>query len=449
MIKRRAYHQLLDWKKQSKGRTSLMIEGARRVGKSTLAEEFAKNEYRSYLLIDFSKEDQAIRDLFLNKRNDIEAFFSYLDAISDITFFERETLLIFDEIQMLPEARGFLKHLVADGRYDYIATGSLISIKRNVQNIVIPSEVQTLELNSLDFEEFLHALGYAQLADLLSQTITTLEPLPQGLHQKAMEHFREYMIVGGMPQAVSKYIETKDFGQVDSTKRMILDLYRNDIIRYGGEEEGRITAIFDQIPAQLAKKEKKFTISSLGEQARIRRYEEAFFWLRDSKIVNISHNATDPNVGLSLSLDHTSFKCFMADTGLLVTQAFADKESTSHEVYRAILFDRLGINEGMLMENIVAQQLHASGHRLFFYSRARKEDTAATEIDFLIQRMKGLKPRISPIEVKSSKRYKTASLDRFSTSFSKRLGKQYVLHTGNLEIEGERILTPLYLAGWL
>jgi len=449
MIKRTAYQHLLKWKKNG-GKTALMIEGARRVGKSTLVKEFAKNEYTSHILVDFSKAPKEVKDLFLDKRDDIDSFLLYLSSHYDVKLVERDSLLIFDEVQLLPEARGFLKHLVADGRYDYIATGSLISIKENIKDILIPSEESSFELNPLSFAEFLEAIGSEPLAELLPSVLESQNPLPEALHRKAMSLFREYMLVGGMPQAVQAYIETRDFAIADEVKREILSTYQKDIVRYARSERSRVTAIFNQIPSQLSKREKRFVLSHISTNARMRRYEDAFFWLQDAKMVNLSYNATDPNVGLSLNLDYSSLKCFMADTGLLVTQSFSDKIVTPHELYKAILFDRLGINEGMLTENIVAQCLHNSGHNLFFYSRNDRANSAeAIEVDFLVQRQFGSRYKICPIEVKSSKRFKTASLDKFTTKFNKKIGKQYILYTGNLEIVDERVLTPLYLAPWL
>jgi len=450
MLKRKAYRQLLRWKEESRGSSSLLVEGARRVGKTTLVSEFGKNEYRSFLIIDFTNVSAEIKELFETKRENLDSFFLYLSVYYDIKFFERDTLIVFDEVQAFPLARGFLKHLVADGRYDYIATGSLISIKRNIKDILIPSEEESFTLNPLNFEEFLDARGKQALAQLLGSALVNLEPLPDALHRQAMELFREYMLIGGMPQAIVKYLETSDFTAVDREKRKILDLYRKDIMRYAEGYEGKVISIFDEIPSQLSKQEKRFTLASLEKDARMRSYKDAFFWLSDAMLVNLCHNATDPSVGLRLSREHTTFKCYMADTGLLVTQAFKTKSFTPQQLYRAILFDNLGINEGMLMENVVAQSLCASGHQLYFYSRNNRRDGAGPiEIDFLVIGHQGSGIKINPIEVKSGRRYRTNSLDRFEKKFSERLGNAYILHAGNIEAEGRRIRLPLYLTGWL
>jgi len=450
MLRRKAYERLVAWKNQSKGQTSLLLEGARRVGKTTLVKQFAKEQYRSFIFIDFSLASRELIELFESQRGDVDSFLSYLSVYTGTTLYQRDSVIIFDEVQLYPKARGFLKHLVADGRYDYIATGSLISIKRNVESIVIPSEEESFELNPLDFEEFLEALEEHQLAQFLMESATTLKPIPDLIHRKAMRRFREYLLVGGMPQAVKAYVESQDFQEVDKIKRNILQLYRNDIARYAKGYESKVIAIFEEIPAQLSKGEKKFTLSSLGADARMRRYEDAFFWLDDAKIVNTCFNSTDPNVGLGLHKDRLTLKCYMSDTGLLITHAFSDQRTTEQNIYKRILFDKLSINEGMIAENAVAQALHASGHKLYFYSRsnrASREDSM--EIDFLIVRESGQKPKISPLEVKSTKRYATTSLGKFKLKFGSRVGEEVVLHTANLLVEKNRIKLPLYLAAWL
>lgn len=448
MFKRKAYQKLLDWKKEN-GRTALLIEGARRVGKSTLAIEFAKNEYASYLLIDFAQTSREVLDIFKNQRTDIDEFFRYLLTFYGTRLKERDALVIFDEVQRFPIARSFIKHLVADGRYDYLETGSLISIRQNVKDILIPSEEERITLNPLDFEEFCWAVGNPVLPDAIRDSFDSKCPLPDGIHQKASRMWREYLLVGGMPQAVQSYLDTNDFGAVDRIKRGIINLYREDIMKFGESERSHAAAIFDNIPGQLAKHEKKFTLASMGTNARFRDYEGAFFWLRESGMVNICHLCNDPSVGLSLNLEENSLKCYMADTGLLVTYAFADRERTPDEVYRNILFDRLEVNEGMLVENAVAQQLKASGHRLFFYSKSSDIASDRMEIDFLIIREydnAGFKPRVSPIEVKSTKRYGTSSLNKFKTKFAKRAGTEYVLHPRPMRVDEGRMYLPLYMA---
>ena len=449
MLKRKAYQTLLAWKEKRKGSTALLIEGARRVGKSTLVREFGENEYDSCLVIDFFQAPQEVKDYFSNLLFDLDTLFLYLSTFYGVELYERKTLIIFDEVQMCPAARGAIKYLVADGRFDYIETGSLLSIRQNVKGIVLPSEEEVINLNPLDFEEFLWAMGQVQLADLIKDRFNALMPLPDMLHRKALGFLREYMLVGGMPKPVDVYASQRQFEQVDEEKRNILLLYRNDVAKFARGYEFKVTSILDGIPSQLSKHEKKFKLSSISTSARMRSYEEAFFWLADARIANICYAACDPSVGLSLNMNQTALKCYMADTGLLVSLAFADDSHTDENVYRSVLRGDIGINEGMLTENIVAQMLVASGHKLFFYSQSGKtEGNERMEIDFLVKRPyenAAGKPRISPIEVKSPRQYGTSSLDKFKKHFDKKIGNQYVLHPKQVKIEGDRVYLPLYM----
>ena len=449
MFKRKAYDKLLKWK-AGNGKSALLIEGARRVGKSTLAEVFGKEEYAVCVTIDFSVVDDAVKDLFTNYRNDLETFFFYLSTFFEITLAERDTLIIFDEVQFFPTARAFIKQLVADGRYDYIETGSLISIKHNVKDILIPSEEDSLRLNPFDFEEFLWALEKVQLAEAARHSCNKLEPLPEAIHRELMRLFREYLLVGGMPQAVDAYITTSSMEAADVEKRRILKLYKDDISKYTNGHEGRVLQIFNGIPAQLSKPEKRLVLAAIDENGRSRSYRDAFFWLGDAFMVNSCYNSSDPHVGLALNAEGNTRKCYMADTGLLVTHVFADQEQTPNQIYKDILFGNIGLNEGMLVENMVAQALVSSGHRLFFYSSSNREDAQQRmEIDFLITRgyeNAAMKARISPVEVKSSSRYGVKSLDKFKAKFGKRVGTQYVLHPKPLQIQEDRVYLPLYMA---
>ena len=450
MLQRKALEDLIKWKKESKGSTALMIEGARRVGKSTLVEEFAKNWYGTYILIDFAFASPELIDIFESSTHDIDSLLSYLSVFFGASPKEGDTLIVFDEVQFYPKARALLKPLVADGRFDYIATGSLISIKQNTQDILIPSEVETLELNPLDFEEFLLAVDEAPLADFLKDVAKTHEQIPNAIHKKAMKLYREYLLVGGMPQAVVEYQKSKDFHKVDKIKRLILKLYREDITRFAKGYEGKVSAIFDELPSQLSKSEKKFTLASLGKDARTRSYEEAFFWLDDAKIINPCYNSTDPSVGLGLHRDGNTLKCYMADTGLLVTHAFADSDVSDNNLYKEILLGSLSINEGMIAENAIAQALHARGYKLYFYSRydsVNRENNM--EIDFLIVQKSRSKSKVSPIEVKSGTRYKTSSLDKFKRKFSAKIGQEIIFHTGAVSTSHNRVKLPLYLATWI
>lgn len=451
MFRRKAYDLLLKWKRENGGESAMLIEGARRVGKSTLAEEFGKQEYRTHLTIDFSMVDEEFKRAFLDLRTDLDSLFLYLSTYANVRLHERESLVVFDEVQQFPQARELVKHLVADGRYDYLETGSLISIKRNVADIVIPSEEDSIDLDPFDFEEFLWAMEEEMLAEAIRRSFEDKKPLPEALHRKAERLFREYLLVGGMPQAVQEYHDTHDLQNVDRRKRRILRLYQDDIAKYANGEKSRVQAIFAGIPGQLSKHEKRFTLASIDANARSREYDGAFFWLGDARIANICYNATDPGVGLALSQDNTTLKCYMADTGLLVSHAFASNRETPNSLYRDILFGKIEMNEGMLVENCIAQQLHASGHRLFFYSRYSSVAADRMEIDFLVEREyenAAMRMRVSPIEVKSSKRYGTSSLRKYKEKFGKRVGTQFVLHPRPLRIdaEDERLYLPLYMA---
>lgn len=445
-LKRKAYAKLLKWKEMSSGSTALLLSGARRVGKSFLAETFAINEYKSYILIDFSKLHPDVQSIFEQHSHDIPVFLTSLALSLKVKLYKRESVIIFDEVQLYPQARQMIKHLVADGRYDYIETGSLLSLKQNVKDILIPSEEEELEMHPLDFEEFLHAIGSEDMYDFIFDCYTKRTPLGQALHLSAMRDFRTYMLVGGMPQAVITYVQSQDFEKIDIVKKKILNLYRVDIGKYAGVHKGKVSAIFDSLPGQLSKKEKKYKLSSMKKNARHRSYEDAFMWLSDAMITNPCYNATDPAFAIGLSLDHSTQKIYMADTGLLVTHAFWGGDFIDNEIYNAILLDKLNINEGMIMENIVAQLLRASGHKLFFYSRSdsqvRKNNM---EIDFMIRH----KNKPSPVEVKSSAYKKHSSLDKFMTKFEKKIGESFILYQKDVLIKDNVIHFPVYMAGML
>lgn len=385
MLKRKIYDSLVAWKHRSCGKTSLLIDGARRVGKSYIAEQFAKNEYKSYIIVDFGNLPKDVLALFENDTTDFDLFFAKLSLFYGKALPKRESLIIFDEVQQFPQARQLIKYLVADGRYDYLETGSLIRLKKNVKDIIIPSEEEHIEMFPLDFEEFLWAMGDEVTTSFIWECFEKKMPLGQGVHRKVMNSFRQYLLVGGMPQSVLAYMNGKDFEASDTAKRNILRLYRDDVAKFADGYEDKVFAVFDGIPGQLSKKEKKYKLSSLDKNARFRSFEDSFVWLNEAMIVNTCFNATDPNVGLALSADHATQKCYMADTGLLITQTFMDGAYTDNELYKAILFDRLDINEGMILENAVAQMLRTNGHKLYFYSRCDKENRENhMEIDFLI-----------------------------------------------------------------
>lgn len=435
------------WKEDGAGRTALLIDGARRVGKSYIVEQFAKAVYKSYILIDFNRVSDEVKDLFTHYLNDLDMLFMYLAGYYNVKLYERESLIIFDEVQLFPRARAAIKYLVADGRYDYIETGSLMSIKQNVKDIVIPSEERHIKMYPMDFEEFLWAMGNDMLMDIIRTHYDARKPLGQAMHRKAMDYFRQYLIVGGMPQAVDEYIRSHDFDRVDQVKRDILTLYRADIAKHAEGYEMKVESIFDDIPAQLQKHEKKFKLSSLKKEARFRDYEDALFWLNDAMIINACYNSTAPNIGLKLNMDRLTLKCYMGDTGLLISHAFDENGIVSEEIYRKLLFDKLEVSKGMIVENVVAQMLAASGHKLYFYSNTSREDKdERMEIDFLIAKSKiGNRHNISPIEVKSSKNYTLTSLRKFIKKFYEQTATPYVLHTGDVKEEDGIVFLPLYM----
>lgn len=445
-MKRKIYDSMQKWKEEN-WRTALLIDGARRVGKSYIAQEFAKKEYKSYILIDFNRAPAEITDLFVHYLNDLNMFFLYLSNFYGVKLYERESLIIFDEVQLFPKARAAIKYLVEDGRYDYVETGSLMTIKKNVADIVIPSEERHMKMYPLDFEEFLWALDNDTLMDFIRLCFQEKKPMGQVLHRKTMDYFRQYLIVGGMPQAVKTYRDSHDFDQVDRVKRDILELYRADIIKHAEGYQMKVAQIFDDIPAQLQKHDTKFKFSSLKKEARFREYEDALFWLSDAMITNICYNSTAPNIGLKLNMDRMTLKCYMADTGLLISHAFDENGLVSEEIYKKLLFDKLEVNKGMIMENIVAQMLTASGHKLYFYSNPSRDDASLRmEIDFLTAKSKiSNRHNISPIEVKSSKNYTLTSLRKFKEKYKEQLHIPYVLHPNDLKEEDGILFLPLYM----
>ena len=359
---------------------------------------------------------------------------------------EASSLIIFDEIQFCPRARSAIKHLVADRRYDYIETGSLISIKKNVKDIMLPSEEHAIEMYPMDFEEFLWAMGDEMMMPFIKLQFEKRKPM-EAFHRKALDYFRQYMIVGGMPQAVQAYVDTRDFDKVDERKRDILSIYRNDIRKYADNQENKVAAIFEELPGQLQKHEKKFRLADLQLHARMRDYSEAFFWLSDAKIINCCYNSSEPSIGLKLNEERTTLKCYMGDTGLLISHAFDERGIVTSELYQKLMFDKLEVNEGMLVENIVAQMLRAAGHKLYFFSKySAKEADERMEIDFLIAKPTiTSRHNISPIEVKSGSHYTITSLKKCIKKYDKQLATPYVLHDKDLKVEDGITYLPLYM----
>ncbi len=445
-IKRKLYAKLLHWKERSQGKSALLIEGARRVGKTYLAREFAKQEYRSFLYIDFSRPNEIVRKIFLESSSDLDVFFGELSLIFGTELFPRESCLVFDEVQLFPEARQLVKHIVADGRYDVIETGSLIGIRHNVKDILIPSEEEHVELCPLDLEEFMWALGKSRLYDFLAECFEKRKPIGEPLHREMIKLVRLYVLLGGMPQVVCSYAENKDLLAARQIQKNILTLYRDDIGKYAGGYDLKVRSIFDGIPSALSSHEKRFKLASLEKNARMREYEEAFLWLSDSKIVNLCFNAEEPAFALEMSRDRTWLKCYLADTGLLVALATEGGIDVAKEILQAILYKKLNINEGMFFENLVAQMLRAKGHKLFFYAKPHPEYAMRkVEIDFLIRGGK----KIMPIEAKSSVIRSHWSLDVFGEKFKKILSKPVVICTKELAEKEGILYLPIYMTPFL
>lgn len=448
IFKRKIDDALLEWKTTTKGQKALLIEGARRIGKSTAVEKFGANNYKSYILIDFGNVRSSIKKLFYDSLDDLDTFFMILSSEYNTHLYERESLIIFDEVQLFPRAREAIKYLVKDGRYDYIETGSLISIKENTKGILIPSEERSICMRPMDFEEFAWALGEEMTIEYIKKCFDEKAPLHDALHKKATLLFQEYILVGGMPKAVAAFIEgKKQFLECDKEKRDILKTYRNDILKLDSNYKSKVLSIFDQIPGFLSTHEKRVKISSINPKDKSINYEETFFWLADSMICNECFMCTDPNVGLSLYENRTFIKCYMGDTGLLVSHTFDENEKNDLNVYASILNDKMSINKGMLFENVVAQMLVANGNKLYFYTHYSEEKHRNDiEVDFLLSSGNKAENKIIPIEVKSNKKYKTDSLDEFIIKFKKRIDKAYIIHPKNLHIRDNGVICiPAYM----
>ncbi len=432
---------MLDWKRESQGETALLIEGARRVGKSTIVREFAKNEYKSYVIFDFSKATKGEKALF-DDLSDLDFFFSRLRVLKDVSLYERDTVIIFDEVQKFPIARQSIKTLVEDGRYDYIETGSLISIHRNTDHILIPSEEESLDMYPMDYEEFLWAMGNTTTMELLREAMDKRRGFGDEINRKLMRDFRLYMLVGGMPQAVNKYLATKDFAAVDKVKRAIIRLYQNDFQKI--DKTGKAARLFMAIPSQLSRNTTRYQPSTVIEKTRAELIDNLIFLMQDSKTVNVAYHADDPNVGMSLTTDQSAYKMFLCDTGLFVTLVFWEKSFTENTIYQKLLNDKLEANLGYVYENMIAQMITANGDKLFYYTFPDGSNHNY-EVDFLLSRGN----KICPIEVKSSG-YKThVSLDEFCKKYSSRISNRYLVYTKDLRKDNETLLVPAYMTGLL
>ena len=444
VFKRKIYEKIKEWKNESNGKTALLIEGARRVGKSTIVEEFAQMEYDSYILIDFSVAPKQIRDLF-DDMSDLNYFFLQLQLQYRVDLIERKSVIIFDEVQLCPYARQAIKALVKDGRYDYIETGSLISIKKNVKDILIPSEERKLQMHPMDFEEFLWALDDHSTMNLLKNVFDSKKKFGDQLNRKLMRDFRLYMLIGGMPQAVNEYIATNNFRKVDMVKRDILNLYEDDFRKI--DSTGRLTMLFEAIPSQLNKNTKGFQTKKVLNSYKTTDNSilSMISELKDSKVVTVAYHANDPNVGLSGYKDLNKFKLYLADTGLFVTLQFKDKDFTDNIIYEKLLNDKLSANLGYLYENVVAQILTATGNELFYYTFSNTKQKKNYEIDFILSK----KNKICPIEVKSSNYRLHASIDEFYHKFSHRILNRYIIHSKDISKDKDILCLPFYLTQFI
>lgn len=446
IFKRKIYERMLQWKQESDGNTALLIKGARRIGKSTIAEEFARREYESYIIIDFSTADDAVKELF-SHISDLNYFFLRLQSLFNVSLHKRKSVIVFDEVQLCPSARQAIRHLVKDRRYDYIETGSLLSIKKNVKEIVIPSEETRIAMYPLDYEEFLWATDKPQIYELLRYSYDNFKPLGDAVNRDLMRSFRLYMLIGGMPQAVNAYLESNDFSAIDAVKRNILELYIDDFRKI--DPTGRASRLFTSIPAELSRNTARYKVGSVIENATSARLSELLMDMADSMAVNFAYHANDPSVGFSLHADYNCFKMFLADTGLFVTLAFMDRDYTENIIYRKLLSDKLSADLGYVYENVIAQMLKSAGNKLFYYTFKEEEPKVGDdnkvirnyEIDFLLSR----KDKICPIEVKASGYNSHKSLDKFQQKFSGRILHRYLLYTKDLKKDNDILCLPAYM----
>ncbi len=446
-LRRDIYDKLLAWKNESAGSSALLIEGARRIGKSTITEKFGRENYRSCISIDFSIAPKSVRDNFSENLSHLDRFFQTLSIEYGVRLFERDSLIIFDEVQTFPPARQAIKTLVRDGRYDFIETGSLISIRENVKDIVIPSEEKTMRMYPLTFQEFLIAADEEPLLEYIRECYAKRVALEDSFHKRASRLVREYILVGGMPQSIVAYLENAgDFFASDQAKRQILTLYRNDIQKISTRYRSKVAALFDYLPGYLSTHEKKVVLKKVDEHGEFNRYDDPLFWLGDSMICNLCYRCSDPNIGLAMTQDDTSVKCYMGDTGLLVSLAFSENELTSMELYRKVLAGRLSLNEGMLHENLIAQTIAAAGRKLYFYTHYSEEKHRNdVEIDFLLSSGSTTNPKIDPVEVKSAKNYTKTSYDEFKRRFKKRIGQSFIVHPKAFSQDASGMKIPTYM----
>lgn len=444
-FKRKIYDKLLKWKELSAGTSAILLEGARRIGKSTIVEQFARNEYDDFMILDFARESEDVKNNFVQNMDDLDTFFRNLFLLKGKSLKGKKCALIFDEVQLFPLARQAIKYLVQDGRYEYIETGSLISIRKNVKDILIPSEEYRIKMYPMDFEEYLWAVGDMVTYDAIKNAYEKRKPLGDAIHRKIMKTFRAYMVVGGMPQAVSAFVEGKTFAQIDFIKRNILHLYEEDLAKYDIDNTQKASVIFKTIPEQLENKNSHFKFSVIDKNARYRDYVDAVSFIAESMIGNECINVTKPEIALELFADRSNFKLYMGDTGLLVTQIMNNKDETDENIYKSLIIDNLGINQGMVIENIVAQMLRVSGHDLYFheylYTPAGSAKEKKYEIDFITVKNK----KICPIEVKSSGYTSHKSFDYLVEKYQMKMQDRFIIYTKDLKYQDGILYVPIYM----
>ena len=449
LFKRKVYDKLLEWKELSAGSTAVLLEGARRIGKSTVVEEFAKREYDDYMILDFAKENKDVKNNFINNMDDLDTFFRNLFLLKGRSLKGKRAVIIFDEVQLFPLARQAIKYLVADGRYDYIETGSLISIRKKVQNILIPSEEYRIKMYPMDFEEYLWAINDEVTYPAIKDAFERKKPLGDAIHRKIMNVFRSYLAIGGMPQAVDAYVKGKTYAQIDFVKRSILALYEEDLAKYDIDNREKASVIYRTIPEQLENKNSHFKFSLVDKNARYKHYVDAVSFIAESMIGNECINVTKPDVALELYSDRSNFKLYMGDTGLLVTQIMKNSEDTDENLYKALIFNDLGINQGMILENMVAQMLRASGHELYFHEYLFAPEGCGKEkkyeIDFLTVKRK----KVCPIEVKSSSYRIHKSFDYLAKKYQLKMEDRYVIYTKDLKYEDGVTYIPIYMTPFI
>lgn len=445
IFQRKIYDKMREWKELSHGESALLIEGARRIGKSTIAEEFAKNEYDDYMILDFATETEAVKNNFVNNIGDMDTFFRNLFMLKEKELTPGNSVIIFDEVQFFPLARQAIKYLVKDGRFHYIETGSLISIKKNVKDILIPSEEYRLRMYPMDFEEFLMAKGDHFTMPVIKDAFYKRKPLGDDIHRKIMQTFRTYIAIGGMPQAVDAFINGKSYREIDFIKRNILTLYEEDLKKYDEDNRERASVLFSAVPEQLTNRNSHFRLSAVDKNARYRNYIDAISFISEAMMGNVCINVTSPEVSLELYAERSNFKLYMGDTGLLVTQIMRNSDETEENLYKSLIFDKLDINQGLIIENMVAQMLKASGHELYFHEFLYQSESSSKknkyEIDFLTVKNK----RICPIEVKPSSYRNHKSFDYFIKKYQLKVNERYVIYTKDLRQEGDITYIPIYM----